>query len=37
MRLVRWSSSAKEANRRVRSEPPRTIAHRLGAAVEGYF
>jgi hypothetical protein len=37
MQLVCRSPSAKKVNRRVRSKPPRTIAHRLGAAAEGYL
>jgi hypothetical protein len=37
MQLVRRSPNVKKANRRARSEPPRTIAHRLEAAAERYF
>jgi hypothetical protein len=37
MQLVCRSPSAEEANRHAGSEPPRTIVHRLGAAVERYL
>jgi hypothetical protein len=37
MHLVWWSPSEKKANHRARSELPRTIVHRLGAAAEEYF
>jgi hypothetical protein len=37
MQLVCRSPSAKKANRRARSEPPRTTTHRLRAVAEGYF
>jgi hypothetical protein len=36
MRLVCRSPSAEEANCHAGSEPPHTIAHRLGAAAERY-